>query len=155
MRHVQKDGYHLLEWPERPDLTLPVLWRAVPELVLGRHLVCTSFDSGSLALGPQEVAAGWRMVGSLAHSPPITALDQVPHDQFYEWLAFDGPVEVSAFDTMVNYTGFTPPDFGWQEKREHYWRQVLLWQPRHIIAENDHAYVVTKDEAVVHLLQQV
>jgi len=118
-----------------------------------QFLVNTSFDSGFLTLSPEEKSLGWKMVGKLAHSPRITKVSQIPHDQFDEWLAFDSSVEVTEFETMVNYPNFTPIDFDWEEKRENYWRQVLRWRPRHLFAENDSAYVVTTDEDIVRKLE--
>lgn len=154
MRHTQRDGYHLLDWRERGDLIIPKLWQLAPDLVLGRFLVNTSFDSGFLTLTPEEAAAGWKMIGGLAHSPKITDLSQIPHDQFDEWLAFDSPVDVTEFETMVNYPDFTPIDFEWEEKREHYWKQILFYRPRHVFAENDGVYVVTRDDDISRKLEK-
>jgi hypothetical protein len=155
MRHIERDGYHLFDWPEREQLSLVDCWCAVPELVLGRFLVSTSFDSGSLCLTAAQLDAGWKVVGRLAHSPKITALSEIPHDQFDEWLAFDSPVEVPEFDTMVNYTHFSPIDFDWIEKLEIYWQQILRFRPRHVLAENYRVYVITSDEAAARKLQTI
>ncbi len=153
MRHIERDGYHVLDWPDRGDLELPNLWQVAPELVIGCFLVNTSFDSGFLTLKPDDIAAGWRMIGALAHSPKITSVAQMPHDQYDEWLAFDSPIEVTDFETMVNYAVFTPIDFGWEEKREHYWEQIIRWQPRHVFGENDNLYVITADSEIARQLE--
>lgn len=155
MRHIERDGYHALDWPERHHLEIPEVWRAVPELVIGRFLVNTSFDSGSLTLTSEQASAGWKMVGRLAHSPKITTLSEIPHDQFDEWLVFDSLTEVSEFDTMVNYLSFTPIDFDWLEKRENYWRQIIRYRPRHVLAENERVYVITSDEAIARKLRSI
>jgi hypothetical protein len=156
MRHIERDGYHVLDWSDdRRDLLLPNLWQHAPELVVGRFLVNTSFDSGFLTLSPEEIAAGWRMVDRLAHTSKISDIAQLPHDQYDEWLAFDCPVEVSEFETMVNYGSFTPIDFAWEEKLENYWQQILHWRPRHAFGENDRIYVVTTDEHVARKLESV
>jgi hypothetical protein len=89
----------------------------------------------------------------LAHSPKITRVAQVPYDQYDEWLAFDSPVEIGEFETLVNYAAFTPIDFSWEEKREHYWKQVLRLRPRHVFGENDRIYVVTADENTARKLE--
>jgi len=148
-RHFERDGYHVFDWPARRDLFISHLWERFPDLVIGRYLVNTSFDSGSLTLSESEAAAGWHKIGELTHSPKITEFEEIPHDQYDEWLVFEQAVDVQAFETLVNYGGFSPIDFSWEEKLELYWRQVLQLKPLHIIAENDAVYLVTRDASVV------
>jgi hypothetical protein len=119
-------------------------------LVVGKHLVNTSYDSGVLTLSDAERRSGWRLVGRLAHSPLIRSTDQIPHDQYDEWLVFDQPVQVEGFDTMVNYCGFTPVDYEWDEKRELFWEQIVRLRPLHVIAENDGVYLLSRDGDLVH-----
>jgi hypothetical protein len=154
-RHIQRDGYHVIDWPDRPGQYITALWEKFPELVVGHYLVNTSFDSGSLTLSESERQAGWRMVGQLAHSPRIRGTDEIPHDQFDEWLVFDRPVEVQEFETMVNYIGFSPIAFGWEEKVELYWKQVLKLQPLHVIAEGDRVYLLSRDENLIKRILEV
>jgi hypothetical protein len=154
MRHHQRDDYHAFDWPERPDLFISDLWRAFPEMILGRYLVNTSFDSGYLTLSESEIEDGWSMHGRCAHTPRISSLDQIPHDQFDEWLVFEEPVEVSAFETMVNFCAFTPIDFDWAEKLERFWTQVKEIRPLHIIGENDRVYFVSRDAELVRRIQE-
>ncbi len=126
--------------------------------MLGKHLVNTSYDSGHLSLSEAEQESGWRMVGRLAHSPEIRSTDEVPHDQFDEWLVFDQPVVVDQFDTFVNYTSFSPTDddedWGWVE-RESFWNQVLRLNPLHVIGENDSVHVVSRDRDLISKLRLV
>jgi hypothetical protein len=89
------------------------------------------------------------MVGRLAHSPQIRSTDQIPHDQYDEWLVFDQRVQVEEFETMVNYSSFTPVDFGWEEKRERFWEQVIRLRPLHVIAENEGVYLLSRDEVLI------
>jgi hypothetical protein len=149
-RHIERDGYHVLDWRNDPGLSVVDLWRLWPELVLERYLVNTCFDSGFLTLSELEKQDGWRMVGRLAHSPRIHRTEQIPHDQYDEWLIFDQPTVVEEFETMVNYGSFTPVDFDWEEKLERFWAQVLRLRPLHVIAENDGVYLLSRDEGVVH-----
>jgi hypothetical protein len=149
-RHIQRDGYHALDWRDDPGFFITELWRQFPDLVVGRYLVNTSYDSGFLTLSDSERQDGWRMVGRLAHSPQIRSPHEIPHDQYDEWLVFDQPVQVEEFHTMVNYCGFTPVDFDWEEKRERFWEQVIRLRPLHVIAENDGVYLLSRDEDLVH-----
>jgi hypothetical protein len=109
-RHIQRDGYSVLDWRDDPGFSISDLWGRFPDLVVGRYLVNTSYDSGFLTLSDSELQDGWHMVGRLAHSPQIRSTDQIPHDQYDEWLVFDHPVQVEEFETMVNYARFTPID---------------------------------------------
>jgi len=155
MRHAERDGYHLLDWPPGAGLTIDRLWYKSPQLVVGRYLVNTSYDSGVLTLSEEMKKMGWRMVEDLAHSPRIEDPAQIPHDQFDEWLVFEEPQTVPAFETTVNYGGFTPIDFEWEEKRARYWAQILCLRPLHVLAENDGFYVVTRDVAMIEALKDV
>lgn len=155
MRHIERDGYHILDWPDQHRLKIRDLWKRFPEIVVGRYLVNTSFDSGLLPLSILEREVGWRMFGQLVHSPKICSVDQIPYDQYDEWLIFDHPVQVDRFETLVNYGGFSPIEFEkwgsfeYELKWEHYWDQIIQLQPLHVIAENEGAYIVSRDECLI------
>jgi hypothetical protein len=53
-RHIERDGYHALDWQGDPGFFITDLWRQFPELVIGRYLVNTSFDSGFLTLSDSD-----------------------------------------------------------------------------------------------------
>jgi hypothetical protein len=149
VRHIERNGYHALDWPKRTDFFLTHLWERFPELVVGNYMVNTSFDSGFLTLSDADRATGWRMVGSLAHSPQIRRIDDIPHDQYDEWLIFDRPTQVNEFETVVNLTCFSPIDFDWEEKRERFWNQVIRLQPLHVFGENENVYLVSRSKDLV------
>lgn len=152
-RHIQRDGYQVLDWPGEAGILITGLIEEFPELVVGRYLVITSFDSGFLTLSESELRDGWHMVGRLAHSPPIRSVDQIPYDQYDEWLVFDQPVQVEEFETMVNYVGFTPIDFGWEQKRERFWEQIVRLRPLHVIAQNEGGYLVSRDDGLIRRIK--
>jgi hypothetical protein len=87
-RHLERDGFYGLSFPPSSNLTIADLWRRFPELVVGNYLVNTSFDSGFLTLSESQRSEGWHFVGNFAHSPRILTIDQIPHDQYDEWLIF-------------------------------------------------------------------
>lgn len=144
VRHIERGGYHAIDWLDDAGLTIADLWQRFPELVVGRYLVNTSFDSGPLTLSDAEREEGWRMIGQLAHSPAIRSIKQIPHDQYDEWLVFKYPTQVTAVETMVNFGGFSPVDFDWEEKREWFWTQVVRLSPLHVIAENLNIYLTLR-----------
>ena len=153
---LERDGYYSLCWPNRSDLSILNLWEKCPDLVIGKYLVNTSYDSGRLTLSDEKMETGWRMIGALAHSPRIRSTDEIPHDQFDEWLVFDRPVVVEKFETFVNYTTFSPTDEDWDWwERESFWTQVLRLNPLHVIGENDAVYVVSRDKDLISKLRLV
>ena len=94
---------------------IDTLLERVPEIVHGRHLVNTSFDSGRLCPSEDEQQQGWRSVGAFTYSPRVTDVGSIPHYCFEEWLVFDSPTELSSWEPVINYYGFTltepPADF--------------------------------------------
>lgn len=148
-RHMERDGYHVLDWQGEHSLCIADIWEQFPELVVGRYLVNTSFDSGFITLSDSERQDGWRMVGRLAHSPRIHRATQIPHDQFDEWLVFDRPTQVDEFETMVNRCYFSPIGIELQEEQERFWEQVVRLKPSHLIAENYGVYLVSRDEDLI------
>lgn len=145
-RHTVRNGYQILDWADSSKLTIFRLWQLFPELVIGKHLVNTSFDSGFLTLSETERRKDWRMVGNLAHTSPVEDIDEIPFGHFDEWLIFSRPANVSSFNTLVNYLQFTPVDFEWTEKIEEFWSQVDLLEPLNVIGQNYRVYLATKDE---------
>src|SRR5688572_1149671 len=118
MRYAEREGYHIIDWPRGSGFSILDLCRKFPSLVEGKYLVNTCFDSGILTLSELEKEQGWRVVGRLPHSPQIGSYEEIPHDQFDEWLVFDGPMEIPDFETMVNFCDFSPIDFEWEDKKE-------------------------------------
>jgi hypothetical protein len=148
VRHAQRDGYYVIEWWRPVHFGLFDLFRRVPELVLDRYAVNTSFDSGVLSLGEEERLTGWHSTERFAHSPKITSPSEIPHDGYEEWLIFEQPTLLSEYECMVNHGSFTPTHFSWTEKRELFWSQISRLRPLHVAGENDYVYLLTRDLAL-------
>ena len=139
------DDYFWIEWNEA-SASLQNLLAKMPDIVMNQYLVNTSFDSGNLFLSAEERQKGWRSVGTLAHSPRITDVQMIPHDQFDEWLVFPQQREVSAWESVINYCGFSVvrKEFEWiQEKL---WSQLELVRPQTYLGEGDNLILVTLSE---------
>jgi hypothetical protein len=66
-----------------------------PEILLGKFLAITAFDSGPLLLNDEEKAAGWESRGEIAYSPKIADMENLPYDNRYdEWYVFDAPTDL-------------------------------------------------------------
>jgi hypothetical protein len=134
------------------------LLRVCPDIVLGKYIAITSFDSGPLVLTDEEKAAGWKSQGNVAYSPEIRGPQSVPRDQYDEWYIFSSPIELGAsriganifevpqeqghVSVFVNY-GFAlhPPE------RAHlanlFWSQIARIHPEAYVADNDYLTFVS------------
>ena len=68
----------------------------------------TSFDSGPISPGPDELSAGWESAHNIMVSPALTDQLDIPYDQYDEWYILetrDFPVKEP--EVFVNYGGFT------------------------------------------------
>jgi hypothetical protein len=79
----KRNGYGWIEWEWRSQF-LTGLLPTFPQLIVGKYLVNTSFDSGSLSLSPEEISLGWRKYNKLAMSPVIKDVSEVPYCHYSE-----------------------------------------------------------------------
>lgn len=138
----------------------------------GLRLWITSFDSGPLRLGDEEVAEGWTTKGEVAVSPPLTEGLAVPHDEFDEWYLLDRPAfETDEIEVFVNFGRFTlvPPaetyqtfDPTWEKAgldwlapiQERFWRQLGRLKPETYVAMGDHDVVVSRNDRFIQSVRE-
>jgi hypothetical protein len=85
--HTGRNGKYF--WLVTEDCLSDIL-SACPDVVIGRYLAVTSFDSGPLYLSDAEKAAGWESRGGIAYSPRVKSVNDLPHDDSYdEWYVFN------------------------------------------------------------------
>ncbi|MGA2218276.1 MAG: hypothetical protein ABSG51_09330 [Terracidiphilus sp.] len=85
--HTGSNGKY--SWLVTEDSLSDIL-RVYPDVVVGKQLVVTSFDSGPLPLSDEEKAAGWESRGGIAYSPRVVSVNGLPHDDSYdEWYVFN------------------------------------------------------------------
>jgi len=145
-----RNNYYWVEWQ---DKFLDKLLSVFPQLVTGKYLVNTAFDSGTLHLAPEEISEGWFKHGELAVSPPITDV-WIPHDQFDEWYVFDALTTFDEYEVFVNYSGFSLHDPTFGEFQERFWRQLVRLVPESYLAEGDNLICVTRDLNLFNQLSQ-
>lgn len=78
------------------------LLRLCPEIVLGKYVAITSFDSGPLVPNDKEIAAGWHSRGDVAYSPRIQSAHEVPRDGWDEWYIFESPADLGTSHIREN-----------------------------------------------------
>ena len=120
------------------------LFQAVPELVVGKYLLNTTFDSGPLTLSEEEISCGWKSNGRYALSPPIKELDQIPDVHYTEWYSYTSPVELGECKIFVNHGGFSLEDDQYETLANEFWRQLSVMQAESYISEGVNLICVTK-----------
>ena len=134
------------------------LLRACPNVLLGKYLAITSFDSGALILSEEERVAGWESRSKIAYSPKIQDVLSVPREQYDEWYIFNSPVELGTshlgenlfevpqreghLSVFVNY-GFAlhPPERA--SLADRFWSQMERIRPESYLADNDYLTFVS------------
>jgi hypothetical protein len=127
------------------------LIHAVPEIVTGRYIVNASFDSGPLSLSAEEKQAGWKNLESLALSPKITSVRQVPYHQYDERYIFENPPLESMLEDIevfINFGGFSLIGEFVDEIQKRFWLQMMRLKPESYLAEGDNLIFVTKNRDI-------
>ena len=78
------------------------LLQICPEVVLGKYVAITSFDSGPLVLSDEEKMAGWASRSNIAYSPKIQEVAILPRDTYDEWYIFGSPVDLGTSHLREN-----------------------------------------------------
>lgn len=86
-----QDGYDWLE----AMCSLSDLLSVCPEIVVGKYVAVTAFDSGPLVPTKEESANGWHSQFGIAYSPRVADPGDIPHDNCYdEWYVFNEPTVI-------------------------------------------------------------
>src|SRR5215467_13302913 len=102
-----RTGTHLnYQWLESASLHLHQVLRGVPEIVVGRCVAITSFDSGPLEPTSKELQQGWKYAYGVTYVPDVRDRTQLPYDGYDEWYVLDVQRDLGSVDTYVNYAGF-------------------------------------------------
>jgi hypothetical protein len=94
-------------WADRLGEAWRVL-REFPQIIIGHRAAITAFDSGPLRASDEELARGWRQVGDVVVTSPITSYDDVVggvSDEFGELWIFDADEEVPSFSEWDHLGG--------------------------------------------------
>lgn len=143
------------EWLTTHRDGLDTLLRACSQVVVGKYVAITSFDSGPLALNETEKSAGWSSRKGAAYSPKVQSIETLPFEEYNEWYVLPSPFDLGQISetnvlkyplpsgeiaVFVNCGGFslhmldTP---AWQELVELFWNQLESINPESYIADGD------------------
>ncbi|MGA7634674.1 MAG: hypothetical protein WCB11_28245 [Terriglobales bacterium] len=144
------------------------LLRICPDVVLGKYMAITSFDSGPLVLTDEEKAAGWESRSNIAYSPKIQDVSSLPRAEYDEWFIFGRSADLGTshlgenvfevpqghghLSVFVNY-GFAlhPPER--TNLVNLFWPQMERIRPESYVADNDYLSFVSTNKtlfAAVH-----
>ena len=148
-------NYH---WIEGTEFGLHSLVTKCLQLIKGKTVAITSFDSSPLSPNDEEKGLGWYSKDDVFYAPKITNPKELPYDQYDEWYIFDELKEFKPIDAFVNYGSFflRDPDYQlkemdptWdkvaiqhqinyqKEMQEKFWEYIHRIQPRSFIMDGD------------------
>lgn len=154
-------------WMFATDFRIHDLVKKCPEVLLGKHLVITAFDSGPVSPNPEEMEVGWTAYGSTMCSPRLTSLEGLSYDDYDEWYVFSEARCLDSPQIFVNYCGFSlrnpvhllkEADPTWdivgiksqikaiEELQEKFWHQLVHFSPESYIADGDNFIYVTGNQ---------
>ena len=148
MTSGRHNDYYWIQW--EGAFLIPLLLH-VPDIVLGRYLINTSYDSGSITLSDEERQEGWRRVGAPTYSPRITDVRSIPHDQYDEWLVFPQPFELQTWQSTINHCGMSLTDPDYKGIQDELWSQIERVGPESYLAEGARLLFITRNQQLHEL----
>ena len=139
------------------------LLQICPDVVFGKYVAITSFDSGPLVPTDEEKAAGWESRGEITYSPKVQNVASLPRAEYDEWYIFGSPIDLgpshlreNVFEVpqeaghvrvFVNY-GFAlhPPERA--SLANLFWPQMARIRPESYVADNDFLTFVSMNKTV-------
>jgi hypothetical protein len=157
------------QWLVSTDRQLDVL-ECCPDVVLGKYVAITSFDSGPLRLTEEQRSAGWVSHDEIAYSPKIQHVNTVPQAYFSELYVFGAPTNLGVLaDRDRNLFGsemqqgqvhaFVNFDFGFHDPEyadlaHMFWQQLGWMKAESYLAQNDYLIFVTADPKVFAMVYE-
>lgn len=158
METGSRGGYF---WLTTREYELHDVIASCPQIVLGKYIAVTSFDSGPLVPNEDEMACGWQSRGGIAYSPKVESVERLPHDVYDEWYVFKSPqdlgnlyrgnifeasIQAGQVATFVNFgPGFSLKNSDGKDLTDLFWSQLELIQLDSFISDGDLLNLVTPD----------
>ena len=148
----RRGDYQWIVWNSQ---FLGELVSAVPQIVAGKFVVITSFDSGPFIPPDDLKIKGWILKSGLAYSPQIAHPDDLPRDQYDEWYILSSRRDIDSPEVFINYDAFRlryyAADITLHGYLERFWLQMERLQPESYLAEGDSLIFVTRDTGLYDL----
>lgn len=89
-------------WLESADSHFRKMLKLCPEVLIGKCLVISCFDSGPLRATEEELAKGWQQQGDLVIVPRVNSVSDLPYDNYDEWYIFPNYTNPEITEVFVN-----------------------------------------------------
>jgi hypothetical protein len=139
------------------------LLQVCPEIVLGKYIAITSFDSGPLIPTDSEKADGWESRGQIAYSPKVERVETLPRAGYDEWYIFGIPTDLGVshlaenvfevsqgpghVSVLVNYClALHRPEM--KDLATMFWKQIEWIRPESYVADSDYLNFVSKNKTL-------
>jgi hypothetical protein len=145
-------------WLESGAHRIQDVLRTSPDVVNGKALVITTFASGPLLPGEDDLQRGWRLKGSVLYIPAGESQAHIPKDFFREWYIFPSTPPEREFAVFANYDWFTlgpaiaskpQANSRWDLRRIQriFWQLMETAQPESYLAYGTRLLFVTRNPA--------
>ena len=98
--HIGRMGHY--DWLESVESDFSKILKLCPQVLIGKCVVISCFDSGPLHATPEEINQGWRQEGDLVIVPCVHSVKDLPHDLYDEWYVFSADTSPDIADVFVN-----------------------------------------------------
>jgi hypothetical protein len=173
MNELITGSHGAYRWAASATQNMNALLRECPEIVIGKYVAITSYDSGTLQLTERDRLSGWRSEGGIAYGPSdIRTLADLPDcarfepaELYQEWYVFTEPAKLGAtyqgnvftsppspgrFMAFVNHVrGDIVHDSQFRDLANLFWEQVDRVKPESYMAEGeDYTTFLTSNQAL-------
>lgn len=116
---MQLGHYKEWSWLTTNKMYIADVLKAYPNLVINKHVLITSYDSGLVILDEKKLQSGWTYSGHVCHphefakeaepdrqfalSPRVADPQILPLDMYDEWYVFENPPKINELLVYVNY----------------------------------------------------
>ena len=89
-------------WLESTESDFLKILKLCPEVLIGKCLVISCFDSGPLRAAEEEHVKGWQQQGDLVIVPHVNSVSDLPYDNYDEWYIFSNYTNPEITEVFVN-----------------------------------------------------
>jgi hypothetical protein len=149
------------------------LLQICPEIVLGKYVAITSFDSDVFLPDEHRKATGWYSRGKIAYSPKVLKIESLPHspcDVYDEWYVFPDPVDLGSshlaenvfevpqapghVSVFVNYLGFGFDRTDTSDLAALFWKQMEWIRPESYIADGYYLNFASANKSLFAIVRE-
>ena len=151
MIHLGRSGNYQWLACHNDRVDFSAVLSSCPDVIGGKFVAITSFDSGPLTPSPEEELAGWTFDGRIMYSPRINESIEMPYELYDEWLIFaDETRTLPELEVFVNWGVFSlaAGEVDYSEHQARLWEQLKRVGAESYMAEGDYFNFASSNGAV-------